>query len=97
MSLINDGFHDRDIWCHCFTCGHEACVDDEDVREYFSGSKPPTKAPPYKDTIPIPRKCAWPGAMDPYSIRDWMKKENITLDEEGNPIFTCTFSFKLNN
>ena len=83
LQIFRDGFGDGDVWFHCHTCGSEDCVDYEDVAEYFSGSKPPTKSPPYSDNKPIPRKHGWPGAMCPENIRSWMERNKIKLDKNG--------------
>ena len=83
LQIFCDGFGDGDVWFHCYTCGSEDCADFEDVTEYFSGNKPPTKSPPYSDDNPIPRNHDWPGAMCPGNIRSWMEQNKIKLDKNG--------------
>ena len=80
---FGDGFGDGDFWFHCFTCGTEECVDHEDSDKFFSGSQPPKKSPPYKNTRPLPRDCSWPGAMTPDQIRNWMARNRIRLHPSG--------------
>ncbi len=83
MQMFTDGHHDGDAWFHCHTCGSEGCVYYEEMAEYFCGRKRPTKSPPFKDNQPIPRNHGWRGAMTPSEVREWMVKNNVSLDARG--------------
>lgn len=72
---IRDGHNDGDHWFHCYTCGLERVVDNEDLNGFVSGANPPLLAPPYADRDPLPR--SWPAPMSPRQIREWMKKHPL--------------------